>query len=227
MLFGIPVTKANKMERFVGKQSILSLQYGASWKVFQRMCRVMGGMIITEEEARKYVSDYRRIAKPITDYWKSSSRFIEAMANGNMVSHKSIFTSKEKIHLPSGLCLRYPELWYEKVARSEVLDPTKDKQVSGWRYGDGIGLFGAKVMENECQALARIIVTDAGTRVRRQYKISYKLQVHDELVYVVPAEQAKWLRDVVVRELSTPPSWAPDLPLAAEGGIGDNYGEVK
>ena len=167
MLFGFPVSKANKLERFVGKQSILSLQYGASWRSLQRMCRVMGGIYITEEEAKKYVSDYRRLAKPITNYWKVGGSFIEAMHAGNTITHKCLFTSKEKIHLPSGLSLRYPDLWYEKVARGEQMfgqsqEGTEQLQkFSGWRYGDGIGLFGGKVMEN-CIGYGTLVLTQRG-----------------------------------------------------------------
>lgn len=227
MLFGYPVTKALKLERFVGKQSILSLQYGASWRSFQRMCRTMGGTYLTEEEAKKYVADYRRLARPITNYWKTGASFIDAMAAGNLVSHKCLHTSKEKIHLPSGLALQYPNLWYEKVPKQDPAVVGADVRYSGWRFAEGIGLFGGKIMENACQSLARCIVTETGNRVRKMTGLPYKLQVHDELVYVVPEDDAEWLRDLVIAELSRTPVWAPGLVLAAEGGVGNNYGDAK
>lgn len=226
-LFQYPVTRANKMERFVGKQSILSLQYGASWKAFQRMCRTMGGLEFTEAQTGLYVAKYRSLAQPITELWKVCGGLIKHMQDGTYGGLKCVFTRKDELRLPSGLAIRYPGLWYERVDRTDVVYKGTAPKFSGYRYGDGISIFGGKLMENICQALARIVVTDAGNRIRLNHGISYKLQVHDELVYIVPDEQAEWLRDEAIKELSVTPSWAPNLPLAAEGGIGDNYGECK
>ncbi len=231
-VFGRLITRADKVERFVGKQSVLSLQYGASWVSFQRMCRTMGGVVLDENEARKYVSDYRRLAAPVTEFWKIGTRFIEAMAAGNMVTHKCLFTRKEEIRLPSGLALRYPDLRYVRVPQGVAVPSIlrEHYKFSGWRYGrDGeeIGLFGGKVMENVCQALARIIVTNAGNRILKKHKLRYKLQVHDSLIYVVPKEMGEWLKTELIAELSAPIAWAPGLVLSAEGGVGSNYGDCK
>jgi DNA polymerase len=228
---GVQIAKGSR-ERFVGKQSILSLQYGASWVSFQRMCRTMGGLLLTEEEARLYVSKYRQLAHPITAFWKLNSTLIEAMAAGNMVTHKCLFTRKEEIRLPSGLALRYPDLRYVRIPREHNMPSIGEahQKFSGWRYGkddEEIGLFGGKLMENQCQALARIIVTDAGKRIFAKHKLRYKLQVHDSLVYVVPKEMGEWLKGELIAELSRPVSWAPGLVLAAEGGVGRNYGDCK
>lgn len=224
LLFGYPVSKALKMERFVGKQSVLSLQYGASWVSFQRMCRTMGGLDLDELTTRKYVKGYRELAEPITKFWRVAGDLIQSMAQGSFAQHKCLFTRKEELRLPSGMALRYPNLTWVKVPPST--DGTQ--RFSGWRYGDeGINLFGGKLMENMCQALARVIVVDAGTRIALKHKLRYKLQVHDELVWVVPEEQAEWLKATAIAEMSATPNWAPGLPLAAEGGIGDNYGDAK
>jgi DNA polymerase I-like protein with 3'-5' exonuclease and polymerase domains len=221
------VPKAKTPERFVGKQSLLSLQFGASWVSFQRMCRVMGNLELTQEQAEVYVSKYRKLAAPIKQFWALCARLIKAMADGDFMQHKCIFTRFEEIRLPSGLALNYPGLWFDKKTGINFPAESEKQNFSTWRYGDtGIGLFGGKLMENLCQSLARVIVTDAGTRIRRKHKIHYKMQVHDELIYIVPDEQAEWLRELLVQELSITPVWAPGLPLAAEGKIGINYGEM-
>jgi len=50
--------------------------------------------------------------------------------------------------------------------------------------------------------------------------------VHDSIYCVVKAAEAQEAYDFMMAELIRPPKWAPDLPLAAEGGIGMNLKEA-
>jgi DNA polymerase I-like protein with 3'-5' exonuclease and polymerase domains len=59
------------------------------------------------------------------------------------------------------------------------------------------------------------------------YDVQLALQVHDELVYVVPEEVAAVCEKIALDEMSTRPSWAPTLPLAAEASYGKSYGDAK
>jgi hypothetical protein len=51
--------------------------------------------------------------------------------------------------------------------------------------------------------------------------------VHDELVYVVPEEDAQHVLDTVQRIMRTPPVWWPELITWSEGDIAQSYGEAK
>jgi DNA polymerase I-like protein with 3'-5' exonuclease and polymerase domains len=62
-------------------------------------------------------------------------------------------------------------------------------------------------------------------KIGRRYPVA--LQVHDEVVCVVPEEQAEACEKYMTHVMSTPPKWAPDLPVACEAGVGHNYGVVK
>jgi len=77
------------------------------------------------------------------------------------------------------------------------------------------------------QALARICVMDAAVRVRKRIGAQLHLQVHDELVYVVPDSIAKSVKQVVYEEMCRRPQWGVDIPLDAEGDIGPSYGDAK
>lgn len=44
---------------------------------------------------------------------------------------------------------------------------------------------------------------------------------------MVPAFDAEDLLAIAIEEMSRRPEWGLDLPLAAEGGIADNYGDLK
>jgi DNA polymerase len=47
--------------------------------------------------------------------------------------------------------------------------------------------------------------------------------IHDEVLLIVPEQNAEPMLEDVVRIMTTPPSWAPDFPLAAEGWFGKRY----
>jgi DNA polymerase bacteriophage-type len=87
-------------------------------------------------------------------------------------------------------------------------------------------LYGAKLLENISQALARIVIMQAAVRLaKRGYR--FVLQAHDELVFVVPETEVEAAKKTILEEMIRPPLWMPNLPLAAEIGVGDNYGETK
>jgi hypothetical protein len=88
-----------------------------------------------------------------------------------------------------------------------------------------IRVYGGKVTENVVQALARVVVIDQMVQIRARFPTA--LQVHDEVVCVVPTEQAEECRDFMLRIMSQPPKWAPDLPVSCEAGVGPSFGDVK
>jgi hypothetical protein len=42
----------------------------------------------------------------------------------------------------------------------------------------------------------------------------------------VPEDRAEQAEKDIVAIMSTPPDWAPDLPVACEAGVADNYGDT-
>ena len=80
------------------------------------------------------------------------------------------------------------------------------------------GLF----TENLVQKLARNIVMQQAVDLQ---KLGYKvaLMVHDEIILSVPEGQAEQAFEDAIRVMSTAPSYIPDLPLGAEGGIHEFY----
>jgi DNA polymerase len=53
------------------------------------------------------------------------------------------------------------------------------------------------------------------------------LTVHDEVVCVVPEDKAEWALEMMEEQMKRSPSWAKDLPISCEGGVGDSYGDAK
>jgi DNA polymerase len=90
----------------------------------------------------------------------------------------------------------------------------------------GIKLYGAKLLENIIQFLARIIVMSAALRLGA-LGFRFVLQAHDELAFIVPDAEVDRFKVLVHTEMTRCPAWAPDLPLTAEVGVGQSYGEAK
>ena len=145
---------------------------------------------------------------------------ILAGAGGEVLLSVLVFVLQgKKVSLPNGLYLHYHNL---------------RQTTDGWLYdhaGEPRRLYGGALLENIVQALARIVVMDASTRIKKQlkpYGIGLALQVHDALVYVVPDELVAYTSDVLAAEMNaTSETGQPELILAAELKTGSNYGECK
>jgi DNA polymerase len=87
-------------------------------------------------------------------------------------------------------------------------------------------IYGAKFLENIIQFLARIVLFDAAVRLA-DLGYRFVLQVHDELVFVIHEKDVDTGKEVIKRELTRPPTWAPDLPLTADVNHGLSYGDAK
>jgi DNA polymerase len=225
-IYNRPIIKQlDKVERFVGKTAILSLGYGSSWPVFQAMCRNKGDVLLSDAMASQAVSLYRTRCPCIVEHWRFADRTAIPLlaAEGRPFQWGPLEVRKQTIVLPNGNKLNYPDLSHGY---------NEEHQKNEWSYLRGDQrhtLYGAKVVENECQSLAFVHIADIAVRVLKATDglLWPAHQIHDELVYVVDEHLAEMVRDIVVKEMSTPPWWLPEAPLAAEGNIGPSYGELK
>lgn len=200
-------------ERFVGKTAVLGLGYQMGHEKFRN--QIMANNIdITLLEARRIVDMYRNLYPKIPLFWSKMSGVIGRMHLGMRGDLGCIKIMKNAIILPNGMRLIYPEL---------------HEGEDGWVYksrGCFTKLYGGKLTENLVQALARIIVST--TELMLYHKgWPAALQVHDELVYVIPENKAHIFARVLNKALVQPVPWLPNLPLAAEVNIGKNYAEAK
>jgi DNA polymerase len=107
----------------------------------------------------------------------------------------------------------------------------QDLQILGSQYkysfrGKPEFTWGGKITENIVQALSRIVITDGLLRIHAYLQDlggAVVLTVHDEIVCIAPETDATTVMDKIIELMCIPPSWAPDLPLAAEGGFDKAY----
>ena len=64
-------------------------------------------------------------------------------------------------------------------------------------------------------------MSQAMLKIGSLYKVV--LTCHDELVYLVPEEEAEIGLEIGLNLMRTPPDWCKNLPLDAEGGYAREY----
>lgn len=239
-VYGRKVTKADKLERFVGKTCILGLGYGMGASKFQATLALgMGGIKVEIDttEANRIVSLYRNRNSRIAALWQRCSTALSHIVGGMEFEIAptvlpSLVTTKEGIRLPNGLSIRYPALTtdtqgykyagdvraFRAVLKAKVTNQTMP-------YGMMTHIYGGKVVENIVQALARIVVAEQMALVGARYKVV--LQVHDEVVIMCDEGESNEAKNFMMDVMSTPPSWAPDLPVSCEADVGKTYGDAK
>lgn len=218
-VYGFEVTKANDMERFVGKVCVLGLgfQMGAAKLQATLAKGALGGppVFFSMEMCQKIVNTYRRKNHRITAGWNICKNIIEDMAAGREGSWKCLRWEFEKIWLPNGMCLQYPDL---KKSFNE------DKGWEEWTYrakDSRKKLYGGLLCENLVQCLARLIVGEQMLEIGKTHRVV--MITHDEVVALAAKRAADKAMKIMMKAMTTPPAWCPDIPLNAEGGYAENY----
>ena len=171
--------------------------------------------------AKKIIDIYRSTAHPVVSFWDMCGGLLEsALYGGREFVYKCITFRKEEIVLPNGMSVRYANLRREK---------DKDTGQTNWVYGEeGVKptkLYAGKITNNIVQGTARIVMTDGMRRVAKRYPIAGT--VHDELIAVVPAQEAEQGLAWVLEQMTLEPKYMPGIPLDADGGHHVRYGLAK
>jgi DNA polymerase len=222
------ISKANPVERFVGKTCILGLGYGTGALKLQHTLKTSPpGADLTEEQCKDIVSLYRETNDKIIQLWRDGDEVIQDLAdwplNGNDSLRAAYYYGKHKclritpfgIELPNKLYIRYPELYLNT-------DENKSRYMYKSRKGP-VSMWGGSLVENVVQALARIIVGEQMLKVNERYRVV--LTVHDAAVVVVKKEELDEAMKYIIDVMSTPPDWAAGLPVACEANHGESYGD--
>jgi DNA polymerase I-like protein with 3'-5' exonuclease and polymerase domains len=217
-----PITKANKIERAVGKTCILGLGYGTGWAKLQQTLKLAAGVELDERECKRLVSVYRNINSKVIDLWRECEealRDIASWPDGKepypIGQHNALYATPQGIKLPNGLYIKYPGLtWDTSEAKSKFVYKSRRGFISIW---------GGSVVENVVQALARIIIGEQMLKINEKYRPV--LTVHDAVVNVIPEAEIDDAMKFIIDTMSTPPDWATTLPVACEAHFGDSYGD--
>ena len=210
-----------KDQRFVGKTTILGAGYGMGAVRFKEQLQSFG-FDMELDEARRVIDVYREANFRITTLWRDAGYMLENMARGDSVQFGldgvvAVDATKKAIMLPSGLLMRYDELAGEQGERG--VEYTYKVRRGRNR------IYGGKVIENVCQAVARCIIGEQMLKIAKRYRVV--LTVHDSVVCCVPEEEVAEAQEYIESCMRWTPHWAAGMPVNCESGIGKSYGDCE
>lgn len=222
-IYNKPVDAITKDERFVGKTTILGCGYGMGANKFQAQLKNFN-VQIELDEAERIIDTYRKTYPKIPELWKDTSKVLRAVMENTMATlgRGGLLTieGNKGIKLPNGLYLKYPNMRIAEDAKGKaeiIYDTKKGKAVIPTR------IYGGKVVENVCQALARIVIGEQMLMVAKKYKVV--MTVHDAIACIVPTAEVEEAQKYVEMCMRVRPTWGPELPLNCESGHGPSYGD--
>ena len=232
-MFGVPLERIKKGNpeyalRQKGKVAELALGYQGSTGALIKMGALDMGL--TEAELPDIVNRWRDANKRIRDLWYSmEAAAVQVIQTGQPVGLRSLVLAREMdagnnldfltIRLPSGRKLYYahPSLVLPQWGKPSITYMGMDQTTKKWKL---IETYGGKLVENCVQAIARDCLAEAIERLEAaNYPVVF--HVHDEVVVECTAERASL--DDIAAIMGQPVSWAPDLPLGADGWVGAFY----
>ena len=221
IIYNTPEEKVTKDQRFVGKTTILGAGYGMGAVKFQAQLESFGTSI-SIEEARRIINIYRDINWKISHVWREAQNMVIHLSRGDPVQFGKegvveVIGNRSAIKLPSSLLMRYDDLQGEQNVQG--VEYTYETRRGRTR------IYGGKVIENVCQALARCIIAEQMLLINRRYRPV--LTVHDSVICCVENDEAEEAKEYVERCMRYVPKWAKGLPLECESGMAKAYGDCE
>ena len=229
-----------KMKRQVAKAAVLSCQFGTGAKAFRNYAKVVGGVTLSEAEAKEVVDTWRKTNHETVGMWRRIEYVLADMAAGNQGwfggaddnlffydgSRHVLGVHVPGIRLPSGVWINYKGLAAEQGAWDDGSPKTN------WYFYQHKGgkmlktyTYSSKVYENLTQGLAFQVMAWQAVQIAKRYPIA--MNSHDEWVIVVHKDEAEAALSYMIECMKTPPPWTPGLLLGAEGSIAPSYGDAK
>ena len=218
-IYGIAESDVDKSQRFVGKTTILGAGYGMGAAKFQVQLKNMG-VEVELEEARRIIDIYRRTNNAIIGLWRQAQVMLTKLSQGDAAplgreGVLEVVPEESAIKLPSGLLMRYDDLRFDQTEKGvEFHYKTRRGRTK---------IYGGKVIENVCQAIARCIIAEQMLQIAKKYKVV--LTVHDAIAVCVRDAEAEDAQAYVEKCMRWVPAWAEGLPVNCESGAGKSYGD--
>lgn len=230
-LYRVAYEDVTKEQRQVAKSAVLGAMFGQGAKGLVRYAEGMG-VVLSEAEAQNAVTNYRTAYVLVKELWGAcEAAAINAVQNPGepFAASKKIMLKVSKgalwMRLPSGrlICWQRPELELLPTPwGKDKLGVTVHSQNTYTRQWTRNPLIGSSIFQSAVQGTARDFLAVAMLNLD---KAGYEVinSVHDEVLLLVEEQNGESAMNDVIRIMTTPPSWAPDFPLAAEGWYGKRY----
>jgi DNA polymerase len=230
-LYRVPYDEVTKEQRQVSKSAVLGAMFGQGAKGLVKYAEGMG-VTLSEGQAKNAVDGYRNSYAKVKELWaQCEGAAIQAVENpGNPFRAGAKIVMKVAknalwMQLPSGrlICWQRPEL--ELVTTpwgQQKFGVTVHSQNTFTRQWSRNQIIGSSIFQSAVQGAARDCLAFAMLNLE---KAGYDVIncIHDEVLLLVEEQSGESAMADVINIMTTPPSWAPDFPLAAEGWYGKRY----
>jgi DNA polymerase I-like protein with 3'-5' exonuclease and polymerase domains len=221
-IVGFPVTKKeHPNERALGKAGELSLIFGVGWNTFAETVRTgLSGppYPITDQQAQLAVKVYRQTRPKVVRSWSDMSgmmSFMQRARGPDAKLYRDVYEfRRNRVLMPNGLYMHYNELY-------TVEDGGMPRSYFKTKGGNYDPLYPAKLFQHLVQSSARTLMAQRAVELAKEFRIV--LLVHDEIVFLIPENDADDALKHGLDILGQPPSWCSDLPLEVEGAYAPNY----
>lgn len=239
-MFGVPMEKIKKGNpeyelRQRGKVAELALGYGGGVSAMRQMDTGKILADVPDSEISDIVSAWRQRSPEITRLWSDVEDVAASVTQDGGVRWVKVGDSGLRflrfalesdggltfltIQLPSGRKLYYaePHMGTNRFGRPAVCYWGVNQTTRKWQP---LETYGGKLVENITQAVARDCLAEAVERLEAE-GFPIIMHVHDEIVADVKKEAADLEKVCAVMKQN--PSWAPSLPLNADGWVDAYY----
>jgi hypothetical protein len=225
-----PRREEMEKKRGMGKQGRLMAGYGCAalqFKVTAKNGLYGPSVDISIEDATAFVKLYRDTNPSICSangYWRQGDWALAKLAEGSAHEWGPLTIKNKKIYLPSGQPVNYDSLEFHVPDSGEEV---RDFERNGyWRMRTRQGwkkMWGSKIVQNMCEAVSRVIVSQAMNRIT---SMGYRVLnwPYDELLVLVPKDgKEEQHAERCADEMRIAPAWLSNLPLDAEWSLGERY----
>jgi len=208
----LELTKKNKQERQLGKQTVLACGFGMGINKFIQTCQTYH-IEVDDRLAERAVYTYRKMFKKVVNFWYAMERCaIKCVLTKQPQRVGKITWYMEgeflKLWLPAGRALAYhhPRVDADNKLSFMAVNGTTNRYVPE-------DTWGGKLVENATQAVARDIMADSMLHMASAgFQILFT--VHDELV--VEALMGSRTEEDILKIQRVVPKWATGCPINAE-----------
>jgi DNA polymerase len=230
-LYHVDYDKVTKDQRQISKSAVLGAMFGQGAKGLVKYAEGMG-VKLSELQAKEAVDKYRTSYSKVKALWNQCEEAtIEAINNPNTAfkaGNKIVMKCAKNalwVQLPSGrlICWQRPKLellmtpW--GTTKEGITVHSQNTYTRGWSRNQ---LIGSSIFQSVVQGTARDFLANSMFNLENA---GYELvnSVHDEVLLLVDEQNGETALSEVENIMTTPPSWASDFPLAAEGWCGKRY----
>lgn len=226
--------------RTIGKVTSLGGIYGIGWAAFMDYASVVGGVTLTEDEAKDIIGKFRNSYPALPQFWKLCGKVLDHMLAGGSgyfggpTGKLFFYDGNYQIHGktvpsiigPDGMRLSYYKLCKR---RREYEDGSVRDNFAYWGLKEGryqwVYIHSSKLTENLGQYLAFALMKWQGLKINEKYPTS--LNTHDEWGLLVEDKELYPAITYVMESMRTVPEWLDGLVVDCECEMGRQYGKCE